>query len=211
MNILNLKKEQAIPGIKCKARSRWEWSQDKAQAGFSFVEVLVFVTIISFLFISLTATVTSSLRKMQTAESRLYAQNYAGTLLEWLRAEKEADWEAFVARDVSGSGTLYCFNQKLDFREPITNWSSFDPGATCRDVDLSNGDSQGFDGIWRIENNATVAADLTVPRIFRRYAIITRSNAPTSKMTIQIVVEWRDGDQYFTVPLNTVFTRYNEN
>lgn len=181
------------------------------EAGFSFVEVLVFVTIISFLFIALTATVTSALRKMQTAENRLYAQNYAGTLLEWLRAEKEADWDSFIARDVNGSGTLYCFNQELSFREPVTNWSSFDPGATCRDVDPTDGDSAGFDGIWQIENGATVDADLTIPRVFRRYAVLSRTNSPTTQVSVQIVVEWRDGDQFFSVPLNTVFTLYNEN
>lgn len=187
--------------------------------GFSIIEILVFVSIISFLFITLTATVTASLRRMGTAESRVYATHYAEELQEWLRAEKETDWNAFIARDVSGSGTVYCFNTELNFENPEEIWTLLTPAQECADIETTDGDTGGYDGIWeRVVTgevpNQTItyqAGDSTIPRIFKRYAIVTRANLPTTQMNIQIVVEWKDGNQFYSVPLNTIFTQYSDN
>lgn len=187
--------------------------------GFSIIEILVFVAIISFLFIALTATVTSALRRMGTAEHRVYATHYAEELQEWLRAEKESDWNTFVARDISGSGTLYCFNTELNFETPESVWQLLVPAADCADVETTEGDSGGYDGIWRQivegeEPTQTItyqAGDTSVPRIYKRYAIVTRANLPTTQMNVQIVVEWKDGNQYYSVPLNTIFAQYSDN
>ena len=198
------------------------------QAGFSIVEILVFVSIISFLFITLTATVTASLRRMSTAERRVYATHYAEELQEWLRAEKEVDWDAFVNRDISGSGTVYCFNGELNFEAPEETWSLFDsesetfvytPGENCPDVETTDGDSEGYDGIWERtisgeppdQTITYQSGDISIPRVYKRYAILTRANLPTTQMNIQIVVEWKDGNQYYSVPLNIIFAQFSDN
>lgn len=161
-----------------------------AEQGFSFVETLVFVTIISFLFIALTAAVTSSLRRMQVAEHRLYASHYAEELLEWIRAEKETDWATFVSRDTTGSGTVYCFNGSLNFLGPTPTWP------------VENVQCENYSGV--------TGGPQTIPKIFKRYAVITQENVPTTQMNVQIVVEWQEGNQFYSVPLNSVFTQYTD-
>jgi Tfp pilus assembly protein PilV len=158
----------------------------KKQKGFTFIEVLIFTAIISFLFISMTSTVISSLQRMQVTEHRLYANRHAEELVEWLRSEKEADWEAFVARDTgNGSGTPYCFNDQLNFLDPAPVW----PAVTLE--------------------NCTYTGVGTPPLIYKRYAQLTAENL--NQVNIEIVVEWREGNKYYSVPINTVFTNIDEN
>jgi type II secretory pathway pseudopilin PulG len=161
-------------------------SSRRSRQGFTFLEVLVFTAIISFLFIGLTSTVISSLRRMQTTEHRLYATRYAEELLEWVRAQKETGWESFVADYTSETGTLYCFNGDIDFYNPV--WPPAGLG-TC-----------DYDGIGSKD-----------PRIFKRYLILTAPTEDLRQVNVQIVVEWRDGNQFYSVPLNTIFTDADEN
>jgi type II secretory pathway pseudopilin PulG len=156
----------------------------QSEQGFTFVEILVFSAILSFLLIALTTTVVTSLQRMTTVEHRLYSQRYAEELEEWLRGEEEADWSTFIVRDASSSGTMYCFNGGLDFRTPV--WPT--AGLNCT----------SYNGIGT-----------TAPLIYKRYAVLTQ--ASPNQMNIQIMVEWRDGNRYFSTPLNTVFTNAKEN
>ncbi len=162
------------------------------QSGFTFIEVLVFTTIISFLFISMTSTVISSLQRMSITEHRLYANRHAEELVEWLRAEKESDWDVFRQRDLgNGTGTFYCFNNQLDFASNLQlQWNN-------AQVDLQACQYNG------IANEP--------PRIYRRYVLITAIPPDFNQVNIQVVVEWQEGLQFYTVPLNTVFTNINEN
>lgn len=156
--------------------------------GFTFVEIMVFTTIISFLFISMTSTVINSLQRMQVTEHRLYANRYAEELVEWMRSEKEGDWDTFVSHDPSeGSGTIYCFNDALDFISP-NPWIP----TTVNECP--------FDGIAS-----------TPPVIYRRYAMVTAVPPSFKQVNVQIIVEWREGNKYYSVPLNTVFTNIDEN
>ncbi len=84
--------------------------------GFSLVEVLVFVTILSIFFVVAATITTASLRNMKINEHKILATRYGEELLEWLRGEKEADWNNFVNRS-SINGTTYCFPNS-----PINNW-----------------------------------------------------------------------------------------
>jgi len=79
--------------------------------GFSLVEVLVFVSILSIFFVFASAVTVSSLRDMKFNEHKIMATHYSEELVEWLRAEKEDDWNVFI----SHLGT-YCFNS--------LNWST---------------------------------------------------------------------------------------
>lgn len=164
----------------------------KNQKGFTFIEVLVFTAIISFLFISMTSTVITSLQRMSITEHRMYANRHAEELMEWLRSEKESDWDVFRQRDQgNGPGTFYCFNNQLDF--------------------ASNSDLQ-----W---NNALVGLDACqfngivneTPRIFRRYVLLSAIPPDFNQVNVQIIIEWQEGLKFYTVPLNTVFTNIDEN
>ncbi len=179
-----------------------------SRAGFSFVEILIFVTIISFLFIALTATVATAVRQSKAAEYRIHATHYADILEEWFRAEKDLDWETFVARDISQSGTLYCFNNQVDFAATASAWP--DPGVECTDVDGVIEGIAGYDGIYRNVEGVYEQADIAIPRIFKRYAVLTRGNPEGTQMNVQIIVEWFDGNRFYAVPQNTIFTITDE-
>ena len=85
--------------------------------GFSLIEVLVFVSVFSIFFIIAIAIVTLSLNNMKVSEHKILATKYAEELREWLRAEKEIDWDSFVTKS-SVSGTKYCF------KAPLNTWPS---------------------------------------------------------------------------------------
>lgn len=91
----------------------------KKNAAFSLIEVLVFTSILSLFFVVAAAVTTASLRNMKINEHKILATRYAEELLEWLRGEKETDWNAFVN---NRSNKNYCFSIS-----PITSWPS--PGS----------------------------------------------------------------------------------
>lgn len=76
---------------------------------FTLVEVLIFVTLISLIFITVSYTVTISLKNTKINEHKILATHYAEELKEWLRGEKEDDWNSFTATKM---GT-WCFKEKL--------------------------------------------------------------------------------------------------
>jgi len=75
----------------------------RSRVAFTLLEVLIFCAIISTFFVSAAAITTFLLRSMKANEHRIIAARYAEELLEWIRAEKERDWEALVSSE--------CFNQ----------------------------------------------------------------------------------------------------
>jgi len=78
---------------------------------FSLIEVLVFVTIISLFFITAVTITVFSLKNSKNQEYRILATRYAEEGIEWIKQEKEDDWQLFTTRDDSGgSGTTYCLN-----------------------------------------------------------------------------------------------------
>lgn len=164
-------------------------TKDSGQEGFTFIEILVFVSIVSVLFISLTSVVITSLHRMQVVEHRLYAQRYGEELIEWLRAEKETDWDRFLARDTNGTGTVYCFNDPIDFINQ--NWDVDGP---------TSGECLDYNGITG-----------TTQPIYKRFVVLTKRGDPPTQIGVQVVVEWQDGNQFFSAPLTTIFTEINDN
>lgn len=81
----------------------------KQTAGFSLIEILVFITILSFVFIAAAALGTVSIRNSQNAQNKILATRYGEELMDWLRGQKEADWQAFLAKS---NPTPYCFSQE---------------------------------------------------------------------------------------------------
>lgn len=83
----------------------------KKKNAFSLIEVLVFVSILSIFIIAAITATTASLRNMKVNEHKILATKYSQELVEWLRSEKEENWETFVSTYTTTSpGKTYCFN-----------------------------------------------------------------------------------------------------
>ena len=101
----------------------------KKNKGFTLMEVLIFVSVISLFFVTAAAITVASLRSLKTQERKILATRYAQELLEWLKGEKEADWNQFTNK-ASSSGTKYCFNTS-----PINTWPN---SGVCSTYSLDN-------------------------------------------------------------------------
>lgn len=81
-------------------------NKNNLNSAFSLIEVLIFISILSVFFVAAISVAVTSLRNMQINEHKIVATRYSQELLDWLRAEREEDWDTFHDRSI---GT-YCFN-----------------------------------------------------------------------------------------------------
>jgi len=63
--------------------------------GFTIVEVLIFVAISSIVLVSVISLSVTITRQTYINIHKFYATRYADELAEWLRAQKELDWQGF--------------------------------------------------------------------------------------------------------------------
>ena len=164
--------------------------------GFSLIEVMIFVSILGIVFIITIGYVINLLRTMKVNEHKIMATYYAEELREWLKSEKEADWDAFSQKAGFESGQAlgthaitYCFNNDIDINDTVANMggsSSDFPAQACT----------ASDGIG-----------VQQPLIFKREVILSKDKAtgPTS-IEAKITVSWIDNGNLFEVPLNAKFT-----
>lgn len=79
--------------------------------GFSLIEVLVFITIISLFFITAVTITVFSLKNSITQQYRILATRFAEEGMEWVKQEKEDDWQVIALHDDSGgAGVSFCLN-----------------------------------------------------------------------------------------------------
>ena len=79
--------------------------------GFSLIEVLVFITIISMFFITAVTITVFSLKNSKTQQYRILATRFAEEGMEWVKQEKEDNWQALALHDDSGGpGVTFCLN-----------------------------------------------------------------------------------------------------
>ena len=165
--------------------------------GFSLIEVMIFVSILGIVFIITIGYVINLLRTMKVNEHKVMATYYAEELREWLKSEKEADWDAFSQKAGFESGQAlgthpitYCFNNDIDINDTIasmgTGASPKYPAQACA----------SYNGIG-----------VQQPLIFKREVILSKDKAtgPTS-IEAKIIVSWIDNGTVFEVPLNAKFT-----
>lgn len=108
---------------------------------FSLIEVLIFVTILVLFFVAAITVTTYSLRNMKINEHKVIATHFAEEGLEWVKSEKESDWQSFVNRDPSsGSGTKYCLNSGLSWNNSgaCSDYTLGLPPFFKREVTLTN-------------------------------------------------------------------------
>jgi len=95
------------------------------EKSFTLVEVLIFVAILEIFFVAAATVTFISVRNMKYNEHKIMATYYAEQLLNWMRNEKEIDWNEFSNK----ASDSYCFNS-TDIR-----WPDF--SGACRDNDYS--------------------------------------------------------------------------
>ncbi len=77
---------------------------------FSLIEVLVFITVFSIFFIAGLSISLYSLNTLKLAEHKLLANYYAQEGIEWIKKEKELNWNNFINKATT-NGKKYCLNQ----------------------------------------------------------------------------------------------------
>ena len=140
-------------------------------AAFSLVEVLVFVTVVGLSFTTAALISSFSLKVAKTNEAKILATRYAEELAEWLRGEKEADWEIF-----KGKVGDWCFNAS-----PISNANGWQSSGSCGSYVLG--------------------------QKYKRDLTISQTSDP-NQLDISVVVSWQEGSNSLSVPVHTVFSRF---
>jgi hypothetical protein len=147
-------------------------------SGFSLIEALVFITILSIFFISAMSITLVSLRNMKANEHKIYATKYAEELKEWLKAQKEKDWFAFMEMG-SDSGTVYCFYN-------INGISEWPVSGTCT-----------MPPIYRqLEDRG--------PSIFKREVLLTKNG--TDSVDAKITISWLELGNPYSITVATNFS-----
>jgi prepilin-type N-terminal cleavage/methylation domain-containing protein len=146
--------------------------------GFSLIEVMVFITVMSIFFVTASAIATNTLKSMHLNEHRIIATRYAEELIEWIKAEKETDWNKFVNHitGLPASGSGYC--------------------ATFNALDI----------VWPSLSCASMPTGLT-PAIYTRQATFTYDPV-SGKVNVAVVVYWQEGGVQYSVPLSSVLTQW---
>lgn len=145
-----------------------------SKAGFSLVEVLVFVTVLSLFFVIALTVTTFNLRNLKIQEHKILATRYAEEGMEWVKQEKEDDWQSFSLHD-DGTGTTYCINS--------LNWNTSNASVDydCNDYGLGNPVS-----------------------IFSRSLVITNSSTPVDSAATKVTVSWKENNVVQSVVLKSV-------
>lgn len=118
----------------------------KKLLSFSLIEVLVFITILSIFFIAGLSVALYSLNLLKISEHKTLASYYGQEAIEWIKKEKEIDWNEFITK-TSTSGKTYCLNE--------LSWSE----GSCLNFSLKNFYKREVE---LISNNNSVNVNLTV-------------------------------------------------
>lgn len=84
------------------------------KSGFTLIEVLIATSIMSIVFTTIASVVAISLRNTSINTRRIIGTHMADELQEWLRGEKDDDWETYVTKT-----GMWCFNP-----EPVAVWGT---------------------------------------------------------------------------------------
>lgn len=93
-----------VRNIRSKIKSQ---KSKQMRSGLSLIEILIFVLLVSILLVGLSYGTLYSLRNSRFAQDKTRATRYAQELQDWLRGQRDVDWEAFVSAFSVGT---YCVN-----------------------------------------------------------------------------------------------------
>lgn len=155
---------------------------------FSLIEVLIFVTILSVFLVASASIITISMHQNTLQINKLKAVHYNDQLFEWIRSEKEIDWNNVVTKATSlPSGSVYCFCTE------DMSWSTAP-----------------------IEADQSNCCPTLLSGIFKRYLTITTSTyaptgfTPSSQIEITIYGDWQEAGNSHSTKLHTLFSPWEE-
>jgi len=149
--------------------------------GFSLIEVLVFTGIVSIFFIVVASVATVSLRTARINQNKILATHAGEELMEWLKGEREADWNSFSQR----SGT-FCLNGNLKNTWAETMLAEKNTSGQCSGLNE-------FLGVGTIP-----------PLIFKRE--VTLNPLSSTQTDIAIRVTWMEIGVSYVIPIQSRFT-----
>jgi Tfp pilus assembly protein PilV len=150
---------------------------------FSLIEVLIFISILSVFLVTSASIVTVSMHQNAQKINKLKATHYNNQLLEWIRTEKELDWNGLVARGTPTS--VYCFcTETLAWTVAVAD------KADCCPTPLKN--------IYK--RYIILTAGVFAPSGF----------TTSSQIEVEIQTEWQEGGNSYSARLNTLFSPWEE-
>lgn len=99
----------------------------KFEKGQSLFEVVLSLAVITLIIITLILLATNSIRNANFSRNKTLASRHAQGALEWMRGERDADFDAFAVR---ASTNQYCF--------PDLSWEAASIGS-CGSTDFISG------------------------------------------------------------------------
>lgn len=144
---------------------------------FSLIEVLIFVTILSLFLIIAVSIITVSMRQNTLKINMLKATHYNEQLLDWIRSEKEMDWNIFTGN--AGNFT-YCFKDDV--------WLTWPSAVTNKDSCLYN---LGTD---------------TKYRRYAIFQTTTLPNGIVTQVGVTVYSDWQEAGNTHSTKLDSLFT-----
>lgn len=81
----------------------------KNEGGQTLIEAVVAFGVAAMILVALVAATTMALSRVQFANHQAQARAFNQEGLEWVRGERDKDWDAFIAK-ANSSGVIYCLN-----------------------------------------------------------------------------------------------------
>ncbi len=78
----------------------------KSESGQSLIEVLTALAVVLLVIVALIRATTISMRSSSFSKAQAQATAYAQEAIEWIRAERDKDWNGISSR----AGTTFCLN-----------------------------------------------------------------------------------------------------
>jgi hypothetical protein len=100
----------------------------KSQSGQSLFEIVLALAITTLIIVAIVALTATSIRNTTFSKNKTLASRYSQEATEWLRGERDTDFDAFKTRALNS--TLYCL--------PSLSWSPEIIGACGSGQEIAN-------------------------------------------------------------------------
>jgi len=156
--------------------------------GFSLIEVIIFIAILSMFLVTAAAIITVSMHQNSLQINKVRAVHYNDQLLEWLRSEKDRDWNTVTEKATSlPGGSVYCFCTE------DVSWATASIKADKSDC-----------------------CPTPLSLLFKRYVALSSSVfapsgfSPSSQIEVTIDTDWQEAGNSYSTKLHTIFTPWEE-
>lgn len=84
---------------------------ENIETGQSLYEVMFAIAVAAIILTGIVSLSTASIRNSAFSRNNALATHYAQEAVEWLRQERDIDWDVIYALSSSGSGSRYCLSE----------------------------------------------------------------------------------------------------